>query len=115
MADIDPSVLCGADMFAALDAEQLKAVAEAGVIHRLPKGRHAFQQGDPGRTCHSLLEGRVKIVQSRPDGGQSVIRFIGPGEMYGTVAALMGKPFPATPWPWSTASRSTGRWRPCGG
>ena len=46
-------------------------------------------------TCHTLLEGRVKILQSRPDGGQSVIRFIGPGEMFGTVAALMDRPFPA--------------------
>jgi CRP-like cAMP-binding protein len=34
-------------------------------------------------------------LQSRPDGGQSVIRFIGPGEMFGTVAALMDRPFPA--------------------
>src|SRR5690606_30561978 len=32
---------------------------------------------------------------ARADGGQSVLRFIGPGEMYGTVAALMNQPFPA--------------------
>ena len=31
----------------------------------------------------------------RPDGSQSVLRFIGPGEMYGTVAALMDQTFPA--------------------
>lgn len=91
----DPSVLRGSEMFAALEDGELRAVLKAGAIRRLPKGQQAFAQGDPGVTCHSLLHGRVKVVKSRPDGGQQVIRFIGPGEMYGTVAALMDKPFPA--------------------
>jgi CRP-like cAMP-binding protein len=70
-------------------------VLDAGRIRRLPAGTQAFAQGDPGVSCHSLLHGRVKIVQTRPDGSQHVIRFIGPGEMFGTVAALMDRPFPA--------------------
>jgi CRP/FNR family transcriptional regulator, nitrogen oxide reductase regulator len=93
--DLDPARLEGADMFDVLDAEGRKAVLTAGAVRRLPQGKVIFSQGDPGVTCHTLLEGRVKIVQTRADGGQSVIRFIGPGEMYGTVAALMDKPFPA--------------------
>lgn len=92
---IDPSCLAGADMFDCLGEDGRRAVLEAGTLRKLPQGRTVFAQGDPGATCHTLLEGRVKIVQTRPDGGQSVIRFIGPGEMYGTVAALMDKPFPA--------------------
>ncbi|OHB31506.1 MAG: Crp/Fnr family transcriptional regulator [Phenylobacterium sp. RIFCSPHIGHO2_01_FULL_69_31] len=94
-ADLDPSVLAGADMFDVLDAEGRREVLKAGMVRKLPLGKLIFAQGDAGETCHTLLEGRVKIVQTRPDGGQSVIRFIGPGEMYGTVAALMDKPFPA--------------------
>eukprot|EP01030_Chromulinospumella_sphaerica_P023318 gene23318-23345_t len=92
---LDPAVLRGSEMFANLSDEDLRAVAEAGAVRRLPHGRTAFVQGDPGVTCHSLLEGRVKVIKTRPDGGQSVLRFIGPGEMYGTVAALMDQPFPA--------------------
>lgn len=91
----DPSVLRGAEMFARLDDAELKTVVEVGAVRRLAKGARAFSQGDPGLTCHSLLHGRVKVVQTRPDGGQAVLRFIGPGEMYGTVAALMDRPFPA--------------------
>src|SRR3989344_710294 len=94
-ADLDPSVLAGADMFDVLDAEGRREVLKAGMVRKLPLGKLIFAQRDAGETCHTLLEGRVKIVQTRPDGGQSVIRFIGPGEMYGTVAALMDKPFPA--------------------
>lgn len=91
----DPSILIGADMFGQLDEAGRNAVLQAGTLRQLPAGRLVFSQGDPGVTCHTLLEGRVKILQSRPDGGQSVIRFIGPGEMFGTVAALMDRPFPA--------------------
>lgn len=92
---LDPVILRGSEMFANLSEEELRAVADAGAVRRLARGRAAFVQGDPGITCHSLLEGRVKVVKTRPDGGQSVLRFIGPGEMYGTVAALMDQPFPA--------------------
>lgn len=82
-------------MFGALGAAALQAVAVAGVVRRLAARTTAFAQGDPGATCHSLIEGRVKIVQTHVNGGQSVLRFIGPGEMYGTVAAMMNRPFPA--------------------
>lgn len=94
-APIDPQVLRGADMFGHLDDAALADILAAGTVRPLASGRVVFSQGDPGVTCHTLLDGRVKIVQARPDGGQSVIRFIGPGEMFGTVAAMMGKPFPA--------------------
>ena len=92
---IDAHSLLSSDMFGALDEAALAAVVAAGSIRRPAAGTTIFAQGDPGLTCHSLLEGRVKIVQTRPDGGQSVLRFIGPGEMYGTVAAMMNMPFPA--------------------
>lgn len=93
--DLEPSILNGADMFDVLDTDARREVLLAGTVRRLAAGRIIFAQGEPGATCHTLLSGRVKIVQTRPDGNQSVIRFIGPGEMYGTVAALMDKPFPA--------------------
>ena len=82
-------------MFSALNDEQLRQLADAAVVRRIPAGKVIFSQGDPGGTCHNLIEGRVKILQTNPDGSQAVLRFIGPGEAFGTVAALMGKPFPA--------------------
>lgn len=87
--------LMNSEMFGALDEAGAEAVMAAGAVRRIAAGITIFAQGDPGVTCHSLVEGRVKIVQTHQNGGQSVLRFIGPGEMYGTVAAMMGKPFPA--------------------
>ena len=95
VASIAPHNLRGADMFGHLDDVAAADVLGAGTVRPLAAGRVVFSQGDPAATCHTLLEGRIKIVQARPEGSQSLIRFIGPGEMYGTVAALMGKPFPA--------------------
>lgn len=95
MPKADPALLVGANMFESLDETGRVAVMQAGTVRRLEHGSVIFAQGDAGLTCHTLLEGRVKIVQTRPDGAQSVIRYIGPGEMYGTVAALMDRPFPA--------------------
>lgn len=91
----DIEILRRSEMFAGLGVEALQAVAAAGSVRRLPAGTRVFAQGDPGVSGHSLLEGRVKIVQTRADGAQAVLRFIGPGEMYGTVAALMNQAFPA--------------------
>lgn len=92
---LEPSLLDGADLFDDLDAAARQGVLEAGSLRALAQGQTVFRQGDPGTTCHTLLRGRIKIVQTRADGAQSLIRFIGPGEMFGTVAALMDKPFPA--------------------
>lgn len=83
------------EMFGALGEAALNAVAAAGLVRRIAAGTTVFAQGDPGITCHSLLDGRVKIVQTQVNGNQSVLKFIGPGEMYGTVAAMMNRPFPA--------------------
>jgi len=94
-APLTPEALRGADMFGNLNEAARADALAAGKVRTLPPGKVVFSQGDPGTSCHTLLDGRIKIVQTRPDGSQSVIRFIGPGEMYGTVAALMGKAFPA--------------------
>ena len=90
-----PSMLAGAEMFETLSEPACAAAAQAGQVRPVVAGRVIFSQGDPGSGCHVLLDGRVKIVQSRPDGVQAIIRFVGPGEMFGTVAAMMGRPYPA--------------------
>ena len=70
----DIEILRRSEMFAGLDAEALQAVVSAGAVRRLPAGARVFAQGDPGVTGHSLVEGRIKIVQTRADGSQSVLR-----------------------------------------
>ncbi len=45
--------------------------------------------------AHALLEGSVRITQSGSDGAHIVLRFIGPGEMFGAAAAFANRRYPA--------------------
>ncbi len=54
-----------------------------------------FNQGDTPVRAHVLLEGAVRIAQTGGDGGQIVVRFITPGEMFGTMALFTDHRYPA--------------------
>lgn len=90
----DPAVLHGMELFAGLDAAALAEVVRHAHTRRLRKGTRVFAQSDPADTCHALIDGRVKIVQQGPDGQQLVIRFVGPGETFGTAAVVVGTGYP---------------------
>ncbi|PWC42847.1 Crp/Fnr family transcriptional regulator [Azospirillum sp. TSO22-1] len=90
----DPAVLHGMRLFAGLEAADLAEVIRFAQTRRVAKGATAFKQGDPADTCHALIDGRIKMVQTGADGQQVVVRFIGPGETFGTVATFSGVSFP---------------------
>ncbi len=90
----DPAVLHGMRLFAGLDAAALAEVIRSAQTRRVAKGGTVFKQGDPAVTCHALIDGRLKLVQTGADGQQVVVRFIGPGETFGTVAVFTGAAFP---------------------
>lgn len=85
----DPSLLRPMRMFDGLGAQALREVTEQGQARRVPKGSTVFKQGDIATTCHALIDGRIKIQQASPDGQQVVVQFVGPGEMYGTLAMFL--------------------------
>ncbi|ACJ01318.1 Crp/Fnr family transcriptional regulator [Rhodospirillum centenum] len=90
----DAAVLNGMRMFDGLPLEALEAVIAAGQTRLVPKGTTVFTQGAKALTCHALLDGRIKIQQTGPDGQQVVVQFVGPGEMYGTLAMFLKSGYP---------------------
>ena len=54
-----------------------------------------FNQGDENVRAHTVIAGGVRISQSGSDGAEVVIRFICPGEMFGTVALFTDRRYPA--------------------
>lgn len=90
----DPLILRNMAMFAGLGTDALREVMDKGQTHRVPKGTVVFKQGDRADTCHALIDGRIKIQQSGPDGGQVVVQFVGPGEMFGTLAIFLRGGYP---------------------
>lgn len=59
-------------------------------------GSAFFHEEDDASACHLLISGHVKLVQTGADGGQVVLRFVGPGEMFGWARVLGGDTYPAT-------------------
>ena len=90
-----PETLATMELFEGLPSLALEAVAAAARLRRLPRELRIFGQGDVDVRAHAVIEGAVRITQSGGDGAQVIIRFIGPGEMFGTVALFTDRRYPA--------------------
>jgi CRP/FNR family cyclic AMP-dependent transcriptional regulator len=63
---------------------------------RSPKGRTLLEKGSNSRDVFFVLEGEVEVVLYSPDGREVFVTAIGPGEMFGELAALDAGPRSAT-------------------
>lgn len=73
----------------------LEAVAAAARPRRVARATRIFNQGDEYVRAHVVIEGGVRISQTGSDGAQVVVRFVSPGEMFGTVALFTDGNYPA--------------------
>jgi CRP-like cAMP-binding protein len=94
-AALAPEDLAGMELFRGLTPSALAEVMACARVRPLTKGTTVFFQGEAAQRCHALIKGQVRITQSDEDGAQLVIRFIGPGEMFGTVALFTDRAYPA--------------------
>ena len=92
---ISPQGLATADLFGGLPISVLEIVAAAARPRRFPRGTRIFNQGDEDARAHAVIEGGVRISQTGSDGAQVVMRFIGPGNIFGTVALFTDGCYPA--------------------
>jgi CRP-like cAMP-binding protein len=91
----DPEILAGMELFLGLPRPVLSEVMARAQLRPLAKNETVFTQGQRAERCHALIAGRIRISQSGADGAQLVVRFIGPGEMFGTVALFTDREYPA--------------------
>ena len=91
----DPSLLRGIALFDGVDAQSLGEIVREGRSRRIARGAVIFRQGEKATACHVLVSGRVRIARSAPDAGDLVIRYVGAGEMFGTLALFHGGTYPA--------------------
>jgi CRP/FNR family transcriptional regulator, cyclic AMP receptor protein len=71
------------------DAEALRAL---GGERRYRAGAVLFHHGDEPGSVLLLLEGRVKLVLTGPQGKEVILGFSSPGELVGEVSAIDGAP-----------------------
>ena len=83
------------ELFRDLSPAALEDVMSSARVRRLAGNTAIFDQGETEARAHVLIEGNVRISQSGSDGAEIVMRFIAPGEMFGTVALFTDRTYPA--------------------
>jgi CRP/FNR family transcriptional regulator, nitrogen oxide reductase regulator len=95
MSTIDRSLVSSLPTFADLSAGDIDDILRDARPLRFPKDTSVFEQGQEAHSFYLLLNGRVRAQKVTPAGEQVVIRFIGPGEMFGVAMAIGQDAYPA--------------------
>lgn len=90
-----PRALPAMELFEGLSSTDLEKVLATARVQHVVKETRIFNQGDDAYRAYVLIRGSVRISQSGNDGDQVIIRFIGPGETFGTVAFFTDRLYPA--------------------
>ncbi|MCB8821465.1 Crp/Fnr family transcriptional regulator [Microvirga rosea] len=66
-------------------AEDLLGQAQRRIVHA---DELLFTAGHPARAVHVLASGAAKLVQATPSGAQVIVKYVRPGEVFGSPALL---------------------------
>jgi CRP/FNR family transcriptional regulator len=81
--------------FAGLPPREIEALARIALEeHHRPRA-YVFMEGDPARWFYLVKAGHVKIVRHSKTGKDVVLELLGPGEVFGGVAVIEKRPYPA--------------------
>jgi CRP/FNR family transcriptional regulator, nitrogen oxide reductase regulator len=83
-------------VFAGIPPGDLTALVARSRLDRYAARDHIFREGDPAEWFCLLVEGRVKIVRHARSGKDVVLELLGPGEVFGGVAVIERRPYPAS-------------------
>mgnify|MGYP001827591878 CR=1 FL=1 len=61
----------------------------------LPEGTTVFRQGEPGGSLYVIRAGKVRVLKET-NGRTRMVTILGPGEFFGEMAVVTGKPRSAT-------------------
>lgn len=83
-------------VFAALPGTEIAALAAAASEVACRPREYVFMEGDPSAWLCIVRRGRVRIVRHSRTGKDVVLELLGPGEVFGAVAVIERRPYPAT-------------------
>jgi len=83
-------------LFASAASGDLGGLIAEAEEKRYRVGEYIFWEGDPPEYFYLLLSGRVKVIKHGSQGRETLVAFFGPGEVFGEVAVLEDKPYPAS-------------------
>jgi CRP/FNR family transcriptional regulator len=83
-------------VFAALPAKEIGALAAVAREESHRAREYLFMEGDPSHWLCIVKSGRVKILKHSRTGKDVVLELLGPGEVFGGVAVIEKRSYPAT-------------------
>ena len=89
---MDIDVLRRAPLFASLDDQAFGALTEELTEVELSRGSTLFHEGDPGDQLYFIVSGKIKLGRTAPDGRESLVAIMGPGELFGEMALFDPSP-----------------------
>lgn len=90
-----PECIAAQELFHALPPAALSDIAALAGRDRFEREACVFTQGSPVTRAYAVAAGSIRIVQTGRDGRQAVVRFVGPGEMFGALPLFTDHRFPA--------------------
>jgi CRP-like cAMP-binding protein len=88
--------LRGTPVFASLPEREIQSLAAVAREERYRPRSYVFREGDPAAWFCLVRSGHVKIVRHARSGRDVVLELLGPGEMFGGVAVIEQRPYPAS-------------------
>jgi CRP-like cAMP-binding protein len=80
------SLLASSELFSSFDEEALSRVAKAASTAHLERNEVLFEQGDEADALFVLCSGRIGIGRRSPDGRESLVALMEPGDLFGEMA-----------------------------
>jgi CRP/FNR family cyclic AMP-dependent transcriptional regulator len=79
-------------LLAKLPHDDLRQLAAIARVQNFRTNAVIFRQGEPGDSLHAIVEGSVRIEVVSPSGAETTMAILGPGECFGELAILDGRP-----------------------
>lgn len=92
LAVMKRDALRASSFFAHMKPQELDELIAASSERRVSRGANIFSKGDPGTSMMAVLTGHVRVGSVSLEGREVVLNVIGPGEIFGEMAMLDGKP-----------------------
>lgn len=96
MASLDPALVSENPLFADFDGKQLSGFLADASSSLVEKDRYVFSQDEDAHSFYLLLDGYVRVEQTRPSGDVVIVRYACTGELLGIAPALGRDTYPAS-------------------
>ncbi len=96
MIHLSAETLAGIELFRELPAEQRKEIVKSCHAHQYPAKQQIISHADQSSDVYFIVSGQVRATIYSASGKDVTFRDLGPGEMFGDLSAIDGKPRSAT-------------------